>query len=309
MNLIALLAVAAAVQSQPTVAITDTTVLPMTKTERLTGQTVLISGDRITAVGPSRSIEVPADARRIDGRGKVLMPGLVDMHIHLAPVPGENGDAAQRALAVMLAHGVTTARTMAGSPPNLVVRGKVESGTLAGPRIYAAAPALHEKNTPDAVKAAAAVQKAKAEGFDLIKAHALPDRAVWQAVQDEAKRQGLPVAGHVNNNIGLERALAARQQVEHLDSVPFALLPDGAPEKQLEFDQIPPPSVAAAVTDRALTALAEDTFTITATSKSGNTFTIAKDADGVTTRTCDDTGTDKGGCNESWTGTGAAPVE
>jgi type IV pilus assembly protein PilA len=57
-----------------------------------------------------------------------------------------------------------------------------------------------------------------------------------------------------------------------------------------------------------LVALAEDTFTITAYSKSGNTFTIAKDADGVTTRTCDNTGTDKGGCNESWTGTGAAPV-
>ena len=56
------------------------------------------------------------------------MPGLVDMHVHLAPTPGEPGDAAQRALAVMLAHGVTTARGMAGSPNNLVVRGKVEVG-------------------------------------------------------------------------------------------------------------------------------------------------------------------------------------
>ena len=55
--------------------------------------------------------------------------------------------------------------------------------------------------------------------------------------------------------------------------------------------------------------LQEDTFEILATSKSGNTFTISKAADGVTTRTCDDTaGTDKGGCNESWTGTAAAPV-
>ena len=257
MKLIALAAAAAAVQGQPIVAITDTTVLPMTRAERLIGQTVLVSGDRITAVGPSSSIKVPAGARTIDGRGKVLMPGLVDMHIHLAPVTGEDGDAAQRALAVMLAHGVTTVRTMAGSPQNLVVRGKVESGALTGPRIYAAAPALHQKNTPDAAKAAAAVQKAKADGFDLIKAHALPYPAVWQAVQDEAKRQRLPVAGHVANEVGLDRALKAGQQVEHLDSVPFALLPASAPEKRMQFDQIPPPAVAAAVTEAALAQLAK----------------------------------------------------
>lgn len=255
MKFIALIAAAAAAQVQPIVAITDTTVLPMTRAERLTGQTVLVSGDRITAVGPSSSIKVPAGARMIDGRGKVLMPGLVDMHIHLAPVPGEGGDAAQRALAVMLAHGVTTARTMAGSPQNLVVRGKVESGSLAGPRIYVAAPALHEKNTPDPAKASAAVQKAKADGFDLIKAHVLPDPAVWQAVQREATRQGIPVAGHVANSVGLDRALAAGQQVEHLDSIPFALLPEGAPEKQLQFGQIPPPAVAAAVAEPALSKL------------------------------------------------------
>ena len=60
----------------------------------------------------------------------------------------------------------------------------------------------------------------------------------------------------------------------------------------------------------ALTALGEDTFTITATSKSGNTFAIEKLDTGVTQRTCDDSaGTDKGGCNESWEGAGAAPVE
>ena len=257
MKLVAMFLAAAAAQPQQVVAITDTTVLPMTRSERHSGQTVLITGDTITAVGPSSRIKVPAGSRVIDGRGKVLMPGLVDMHIHLSPVPGVAGDAAQRALAVMLAHGVTTARTMAGSPQNLVVRGKVESGELSGPRIYAAAPALHQKNTTSLEQARTAVRKAKTDGFDLIKSHQLADASVWQAVQDEARLQRMPVAGHVANSVGLHRALAAKQQVEHLDSVPFALLPDGAPEKKMEFDQIPPPAVATAITEGALARLAK----------------------------------------------------
>src|SRR5689334_12343294 len=99
-------------QAQPagapqTVAIVGATVLPMEGPDRLTDQTVVIRGDRIEQVGPRGRIKVPAGARRVDARGQVLMPGLVDMHIHLAPTPGNPGDAAQRALAVMLAHGVT----------------------------------------------------------------------------------------------------------------------------------------------------------------------------------------------------------
>ncbi|HEX8192317.1 MAG TPA: amidohydrolase family protein, partial [Allosphingosinicella sp.] len=175
-----------------------------------------------------------------------LMPGLVDMHVHLAPVMGEAGDAAQRALAVMLAHGVTTARGMAGSPNNLVVRGRIESGALVGPRFYAAAPGLNLQNTASPEAARAAVRAAREAGYDLVKSHHLIDPAVWQAVQDEARAQRLPVAGHVANPIGLDRAMAARQQVEHLDGVLFALLSESAPERQIEFGQIPPPPVMAA---------------------------------------------------------------
>jgi imidazolonepropionase-like amidohydrolase len=148
---------------------------------------------------------------------------------------------------------------MAGSPANLVVRGKVEAGEIAGPRFYAAAPGLHEKNTTTPDQARDAVRKAKASGFDLIKSHHLEDVAVWQAVQDEARKQGLPTAGHVANPVGLERAMAANQQVEHLDGVLFDLLPAAAPERSIGFAQIPPPPViraVARVSDAQLQALA-----------------------------------------------------
>jgi imidazolonepropionase-like amidohydrolase len=231
----------------PITAIIGADVLPMTARERLDDQTVLIQDDRILRVGPRATTAIPAGARRIEARGLTLMPGLVDMHVHLAPAPGAPSDAARRAMAVMLAYGVTTARGMAGSPANLIVREAVESGLIPGPRLYAASPALNVNNVASPEAARAAVAAAHAAGHDLIKAHHLTDIATWQAVQDEARRLGMPVAGHVANEIGLDRAMAARQQIEHLDGALLALLPADAPERQIPFGQIPPPPVLAAL--------------------------------------------------------------
>jgi hypothetical protein len=91
----------------------------------------------------------------------------------------------------------------------MVVRDAVESGRLAGPRFYAAAPALHVNSAPNAEAARAAVAAAQAAGYDLIKSHQIVDPAIWQAVQDEARRVGIPTAGHVTNPVGLS-ALQAR---------------------------------------------------------------------------------------------------
>ncbi|HEX8366877.1 MAG TPA: amidohydrolase family protein [Allosphingosinicella sp.] len=240
-------AAGAAAAQAPVTAIVGADLLPMTATERLRDQTVILRGDRIVAVGPRGRTPIPRGARRIEARGMMLMPGLVDMHVHLAPATGEPGDAAQRALAVMLAHGTTTARGMAGSPNNLAVRGRIERGELIGPRLYAASPGLHVNNTASPDAARQAVRAARTAGYDLIKSHHLPDAAIWQAVQDEARTQRLPVAGHVANQVGLARAMEAGQQIEHLDGTLLALLPSGAPERQIDFAQIPPPEVLAAL--------------------------------------------------------------
>ena len=58
-----------------TLAFVDVTVLPMDRDRVLTGQTVIIRDGRIAAIGPKASVKIPADAQRIDGRGKFLMPG------------------------------------------------------------------------------------------------------------------------------------------------------------------------------------------------------------------------------------------
>jgi imidazolonepropionase-like amidohydrolase/phosphohistidine phosphatase SixA len=244
---------------QSGIAIRGANVLPMTGKERLLDQTVLISGDRIMKIGPRRSVRVPAGYQIIEAGGQTLMPGLVDMHVHLPSETGKPGDAAQRALAVMLGHGVTTARGMAGSPNNLLVRSAIERGEVAGPRFYAAAPGISVANTKSVDEARAAVAAAKAAGYDLIKSHHLTDVAIWQAVQDEARRLGIATAGHVTNEITVARAAAAGQQIEHLDGSMIELMRAGSAEKGMQFGQLPPPPVlraAARAAPREVEALA-----------------------------------------------------
>src|SRR5262245_57880552 len=72
---------------EKTTAFVDVSVLPMDRERVLERQTVLVRGDRIERVGPVAQVSVPADATRIEGRGKFLMPGLAEMHAH---IPGAN---------------------------------------------------------------------------------------------------------------------------------------------------------------------------------------------------------------------------
>ena len=64
--------------------ITDTTLIDGVSETALPNMSVIIRGDRITAVGPSDDIATPAEATVIDGSGKFLIPGLWDMHAHLS---------------------------------------------------------------------------------------------------------------------------------------------------------------------------------------------------------------------------------
>jgi len=249
---------AAQPRSRP-IAIIGADVLPMTVTVRLADQTVIIRGDRIEAIGPRARVAIPIGARRVGARGLTLLPGLADMHVHLPKQPGRAGDETRRALALMLARGITTARVMQASDPILDARAAIERGTLPGPRLYVASPPINDDNTRTPEEARDAVRRARRMHYDLVKSHQISNLAVWTAVQDEARRQGLPTAGHVDNKVGLDRALSAGEEVEHLDGSILELLPTGSKLRSEDFAQVPSPEVIDAVshvTDRAISALA-----------------------------------------------------
>jgi hypothetical protein len=123
-------------QERQTTAFVKVNVISMETEAVLENQTVLVEGDRITAIGPADEVTVPEGAEMIDGNGAYLMPGLADMHTHLAfdPDPGF--------MSLYLAQGVTTIRNLNGLPMHLEWRDKVASGQWLGPTIYTSGPAL-----------------------------------------------------------------------------------------------------------------------------------------------------------------------
>ncbi len=220
-------------------AFTGVTVLPMTDATPLRDQTVLVRDGRIAAIAPSASYPVPPDATTIDGRGKFLMPGLCDMHIHMffPREPLTEAEILRRSreyLYLFLCRGVTTVRNMAGVPLHLRMRAEIADGTTLGPRIFTSGPILEtrfthkmligigkEVRTP--AEARAEVLANQRDGYDFIKVYNDIDADIYDTIIATSREVGLKVIGHVAFVKGLTGALAAKQDsIEHLRSYDFA---------------------------------------------------------------------------------------
>lgn len=218
-------------------AFTNVNVIPVDKERVLQNQTVLIKNGMIAEIGDK--VKIPKNAQIIDGKGKYLIPGLVDMHVHLFSDGDEYPDSiAEDELKVMIANGVTTIRLMIGTPEQLILRAKAAKGEILAPTIYAASPHLtgKEQGNDFVVKteeeAREAVRKSKTAGYDFIKITTFIDAKVYEAAVDEAAKQNIRVVGHADSRfVGVERALKAKQQIEHLDGYMEMLLADNAPMK------------------------------------------------------------------------------
>ena len=219
-----------------TFAIRNATIITMTSAGTVRSGTILVRDGRITAVGAG--VAVPAGTRIIDGTGKYLIPGLADMHTHLFADGDEVHDSAGPAeIGVMLANGVTAARLMIGTPEQLVLRAAVVDGKVPGPQLWVASPQLTGRASENAIvvttpdEARAAVRTSAGAGYDFIKLTLFITKPVYDATIDEARLAGIPVVGHVEPVVGLGPALAAKQQIEHLDSFIEGALSDAAPSR------------------------------------------------------------------------------
>ncbi|HEU4829319.1 MAG TPA: amidohydrolase family protein [Gemmatimonadales bacterium] len=244
-------------------------VIPMTADTVLRDATVLVHDGRIVAVGPRDAVQLPSGAERILARGRYLIPGLADMHTHLysdGAVPDSAGPAE---LGVMLANGITSARLMIGTPEHLVLRRQVESGEIAGPQLWVASPHFATQpsenarvvTTPDEVRQA--VREVKVAGYDFVKVTFGIVGPLYEALVQEAMAQGIRVVGHVEPEVGVRRAIAAGQQIEHLDAYFEGALADSAPMREsiTQFRLYRPQNWASLdyIDDAKLTALAVET--------------------------------------------------
>jgi imidazolonepropionase-like amidohydrolase len=211
------------------VAFVDVTVIPMDRERTLRGQTVVVRGDRIVAMGPSDRVKVPAGGRKVDGRGKFLMPGLAEMHAH---IPGGQvpDSLVERTLFLFVSRGVTTIRGMLGHPRHLDLRARVARGELLSPTIYTSGPSLNGNSVPTPGAAARIVTEQKAAGYDFLKIHPGINGEVFDTLLAAAQRSGMRLAGHVPLEVGLERALEAQYAtIDHLDGYVEAMVRKDAP--------------------------------------------------------------------------------
>jgi imidazolonepropionase-like amidohydrolase len=181
--------------------------------------TVVITGDRITAIGKSTEIRPPTNAMVVDATGKFLIPGLWDMHVHWYE---------QAFLPLFIANGVTGIRMMWGMPIHHEWRTGSEQGSLLGPRMLIASAIVDGPKPfwPGSITAAneaegrQAVMKTKQDGADFVKVYSLLPRDAYFAIADEAKKQGIPFAGHVPISVSVGEASEAGQtSVEHLTGI------------------------------------------------------------------------------------------
>ena len=211
------------------VAISGITVIDGNGGAPLSGGTIILSGSKIIAVGSS-STPIPSRARRIDGRGKFAIPGLWDMHTHVddpelvevKPTPSEKA----QWLPLFVLNGVTTIREMAGDFD--LVRGWSQgaaSGKLFSPRIFFGGPLVDgpQPMWPESVavdspeKGRQVVRDLKTKGADFVKVYSLLAKDSFLAIADEAKRQGIPMCGHVPVSVSNREAMeAGLNSIEHL---------------------------------------------------------------------------------------------
>jgi hypothetical protein len=218
-------------------AFTHVTIIDASGAPAMPDMTLVVKGERIAALGKSGKIHLPSDAKVIDARGKFLIPGLWDMHVHL-------GDR-EIFFPLFLANGVTGVRDMGNSLEDFERlnrwRKEISQGELLAPRIVAASPILDGSKlatlgfipVTSEAEARKAVIDFKEQGADFIKVLDLLPRDAYFAIAAESKRQKIPFVGHLPLLVtAREASNAGQRSIEHL----FGVL-EGCSTKEAELNK------------------------------------------------------------------------
>jgi imidazolonepropionase-like amidohydrolase len=186
-----------------TVALTGARVVTMASKDGgiIDDATILIRGDRIVAVGPRASVQVPTGAKTVDVTGKTIIPGLVDAHAH-GPygeddvIPQENWESN-----VNLAMGATTIHNPSSRAAEVFVAAEMQrAGKIISPRIFSTGEIIYGAKSPDVYAeinsyedALADVRRLKSQGALSVKNYNQPRREQRQMVVAAAQAEGMEV--------------------------------------------------------------------------------------------------------------------
>lgn len=200
--------------SPATIAFRNVTVIVGTGAAPMTHATVLVRDDRIAAVGPAADTAIPSDARVIEGDGRYLTPGFIELHAHVSKARASS-------LGLFVANGVTTLRDMGGDHDELLRwRREIAAGERIGPRMLIAGPYLESASNIERMRrdppeqriepfdririgvgspdeARRVVASLAVRELDFLKIRTVQDRATYLALNQAANAHGLKLVGHV----------------------------------------------------------------------------------------------------------------
>ena len=198
----------------PSIAFVDVAVLTMDQPGLMEHQTVIATDGRVAIIGPLATTAVPVGALTIDGRGRTLIPGLIDAHVHLRAAD----------ISAYLSSGILTVRNMWGHDGITRLQADISAGRVAGPTIYSLSPGLdasppswpYTQLVDDATRADSVVAVQQAAGWTTLKLYWRLSAAAFDSIVASARRRQLRIAGHVPAAVTIQHALAAgMESIEH----------------------------------------------------------------------------------------------
>ena len=213
----------------------------------LFNQRVVVSNNKVIAVGNKDLIELGDAEQIIDGKNGYLLPGFIDSHMHITHVGLGNTnfqtftDPAQ--MSIYLQQGITTVRSYSGTPYNLQWRNKVATGQWLGTRIVTSGPIfsdyqeiedaataaginvddiadsfldkLYSMYPKDSASAVTEVSRQKQAGYDFLKVYSHLPEPIYLAIAEQAKIEGLFIAGHIPD-APLDIVFENQQEIAHI---------------------------------------------------------------------------------------------
>jgi imidazolonepropionase-like amidohydrolase len=217
-------------------AITHVTVIDTAKGSAQGDMTVVIGGNRIISMGGSRTVKLPRKVSVIDGRGKFLIPGLWDMHVHVfnnsGSVARAGTDNSAYFFPLLVANGVVGVRNMWSDSEDIELARRwnteIEAGRLLGPQMIVSSQIVdgeppvwpNARVVRNADEAREAVRALKASGAAFIKVYWNLSRDAFFAIADESKQQRIPFEGHVPFAVtAAEASDAGQRTIEHMTGI------------------------------------------------------------------------------------------
>ena len=199
-------------------------IVPMDRESIIQNQSVVVKNGKIQSIGASKKIKYNKNALVINAKGKYLMPGLAEMHAHVPPI--DDLEPMKEVLLLFAANGITTIRGMLGHPKHLELRKMINSSEIISPRFFTSGPSLSGQSVQTQEQAIQVVKDEKQAGYDFLKIHPGLSKDNFDAMVRTANEQNIPFAGHVSFEVGVWKAIEAKQQtIDHMDAFVEGLTP------------------------------------------------------------------------------------